>query len=462
MRHVAHRIDDPDRAETAGGDDEDAMIWAGQLRQLRVVYGVADRSVVGLVDDAIEIGRKPGGIGVALADDEASRRHARVAWDALAASWMLEDLGSRNGTFVNGVRIGGPTALASGAVVRIGKTLLVYVDTELPTCMPLAREEPPLLGVSVSMQRLRGEIARVAPHHLSVLICGETGVGKDLVAEQIHAKSGRGGPFVAVNCAAIHADLAESELFGHVAGGFTGATQRGEGLFAAAHQGTLFLDEIGELPIGMQPKLVRALSTGEVRAVGSTETRRVDVRVVSATLRDLSADERAGRFREHLLSRLCAWTIQVPPLRERREDILGVADAILRRQPEEAELSATAAEAILLHDWPGNLRELEQVLAATAVRRNSGLSIRLEHLPPTLADRVASRVVRVRGARSALDGPIEASVPNDTAPTRDDLCRVLAYFSGNVAQVAGFFGKDRHQVYRWADRLKVSLDTYRR
>jgi DNA-binding NtrC family response regulator len=452
--------------ETAEGE-LDAR--GGRVRQLRVVHGAADRSVIVLGGEPIVVGREAGPDGLTLDDHEASRRHARFTRRAgTDGGWSVEDLGSRNGTFVDGARLANPVSLAPGAVVRVGKTLLVYVDAELRAQTPLAREAPPLLGASLAMQRVRGEIERVAQEALPVLIVGETGVGKELVAEQLHARSGRRGPFVPVNCAAIPAELAESELFGHVAGAFTGATQRGEGLFMAAQGGTLFLDEIGEMPPAIQPKLLRALAVGEVRPVGSTEARRVDVRVVAATLRDLGAEESAGRFREDLLARLAGWTIRVPPLRERREDILGLANAILRRQPDAPEPSADAAEALLLHGWPRNVRELEQVLAAAAVRRANGGPIRCEHLPPEIGDRVALRAARPHADTPAPPSdpggkaPLEALVPNDTAPTRADLCLVLEHFAGNVAQVASYFGKDRHQIYRWAERMNVDLETFRR
>jgi transcriptional regulator with GAF, ATPase, and Fis domain len=261
---------------------------------------------------------------------------------------------------------------------------------------------------------------------------------------------------VPVNCAAIAPELAESELFGHVAGAFTGATRASDGLFVAADGGTLFLDEVGELPLELQAKLLRALAKGEIRAVGSSAARAVDVRVVAATLRDLDGAVRADRFRADLLNRLAGWRVTLPALRARRDDLIAIAQAFIAKLRGPG-LSPDAAEALLLHDWPGNVRELERVIAAAVVRASDARAeaIGLPHLPPAMALRLGERAT----AGPTLAPPV---IPQGGAvPTKDELCAVLARMGGNIARVAEHFHKERQQVYRWARRYDIDLGAYR-
>ena len=221
-----------------------------------------------------------------------------------------------------------------------------------------------LLGSGPAMARLRGELARVARSDSHVLVRGENGTGKELVVRELHARSARAGePLVVLNCGAVPDALVESELFGHEKGAFTGAERRRVGLFEAAHGGTLMLDEIGELPKAVQPVLLRALQFGEIRPVGSDRARKVDVRVVSATHRDLREGIRAGEFREDLYYRIAPLVLEVPALRERREDIPELARAFVARSAtrlgRKIALQPQALELLQRHDWPGNVRELE-------------------------------------------------------------------------------------------------------
>jgi transcriptional regulator with GAF, ATPase, and Fis domain len=429
---------------------------AARVRQLVVVFAPAPppRGLVVVGDAPLVIGREAGpGIDLVLPDPQISRRHARIHHDAAADAHVVEDAGSRNGLRVDGA----PTAravLGHGSVIRIGATLLVYTDHEVPPGVLLAGPATwSLLGHGVAMQRLRGEIQLVAPHAVSVLVLGATGAGKERVADEIHRRSGRAGAFVPVNCAAIPDELAESELFGHVAGAFTGAAARSDGLFGAAEGGTLFLDEIGELAMPLQAKLLRALATGEVRPVGATAPRRVDVRIVAATLRDLHAAVTAGAFRDDLLARLSGWIVRVPPLVERSEDVLELAQAWLERRGSTARLSANAAEALLLHDWPHNVRQVEQVMQQAVLRASGAPVIRSEHLPPGLPSVAADT-----GERAiAASVPLALLVDRRGTPSRDDLAMVLEHFGGVVAEVAAFFGKDRKQVYRWMRRHGIDV-----
>jgi two-component system, NtrC family, response regulator AtoC len=232
---------------------------------------------------------------------------------------------------------------------------------------------PALIGDGAVMQRLRATIDQVAPTRSTVLILGESGTGKELVARAIHdASPRRGHRFVAVNCAAIPGALLESELFGHRRGAFTDAVRDKRGLFEDADGGTLLLDEVGELPLALQAKLLRALQEGEIRRVGDTASIQVDVRLIAATLRDLADDVREGRFREDLYYRLHVLPVEIPPLRERVEDIPQLARFFARRhaarhQLAEIELSDAALDALARRPWPGNVRELENVLERAVV-----------------------------------------------------------------------------------------------
>src|SRR5215470_9689665 len=232
---------------------------------------------------------------------------------------------------------------------------------------------PALIGDGEAMQQLRATIERVAGTRSTVLILGESGTGKELVARAIHdASPRRGRRFVAINCAAIPAALLESELFGHRRGAFTDAVRDKPGLFEDADGGTLFLDEIGELPLALQAKLLRALQEGEIRRLGDTQSIRVDVRLIAATLRDLADDVRVGRFREDLYYRLNVLAVPVPPLRERTEDIPQLARFFVQRHAArhhlgEIELSEVAIEALVRQPWPGNVRELENVIERAVV-----------------------------------------------------------------------------------------------
>ncbi len=230
-----------------------------------------------------------------------------------------------------------------------------------------------LVGQSAAMRRVFAQMEKIAPTDASVLIRGESGTGKELVARALHAHSLRAeAPFITVNCASIPENLIESELFGHEKGAFTGAVTRREGLIAAAHNGTLFLDEIGELAPGVQAQLLRVLQNGELRPVGSSRVRHVNVRLLAATHRDLAAMVRDGRFREDLYYRLNVLVLHLPPLRERREDIAPLAEFLLGRlctrlNRPPLRLGAAALARLQAHHWPGNVRELENCLERAVI-----------------------------------------------------------------------------------------------
>jgi DNA-binding NtrC family response regulator len=295
-----------------------------------------------------------------LDDDYVSGWHCVVSRQG--ARFIVVDCGSRNGTWLGGVRVGSGE-LTPGVRLTVGRTAMRVV-AEGPC------GDAGMLGASARMRKLRERIGQVAPTRVSVMLLGESGTGKELAARALHAQSGRKGAFVVVNCGAISAELVESELFGHERGAFTGATARRPGVFEEADGGTLFLDEIGELPIGLQPKLLRALEAGTVRAVGASVERKVDVRVVAATHRDLRAAVKAKGFRLDLYHRLSAVELNVPSLRERAEDLPALANHFLDQVAPETGakvLSSRAMEAMATYGWPGNVRELRNAIQRAAI-----------------------------------------------------------------------------------------------
>ena len=296
---------------------------------------------------------------------------------------------------------------------------------------------PALIGDGELMQQLRATIERVAGTRSTVLILGESGTGKELVARAIHdASPRRARRFVAINCAAIPAALLESELFGHRRGAFTDAVRDKLGLFEDADGGTLFLDEIGELPLALQAKLLRALQEGEIRRVGDTQSVKVDVRLIAATLRDLADDVRAGRFREDLYYRLNVLAVPVPPLRERTEDIPQLARFFAQRhaarhQLDRIELSDVAIEALVRQPWPGNVRELENVIERAVVLADAptGAHARL------IDDAYLGKVMNVHPAGAAEADAL--SIKKATRELEQDLIRrALGVTQGNRTNAA--------------------------
>ena len=264
-----------------------------------------------------------------------------------------------------------------------------------------------MIGQSDVLRAVRFRLAQVAPSDTTVLLLGETGVGKELMACAVHQQSRRStSPFVTVNCAALSATLIESELFGHEKGAFTGAMARRVGRFEAAHGGTLFLDEIGDLPLELQAKLLRVLQQGEFERVGSSRTFRVDVRVIAATNRDLEADMRGGRFRSDLYYRLAVFPITVPALRERREDIPLLVRYFVRQCAQHAGKVISAVptrvmEALQAYAWPGNVRELRNVIERAVINSQGPTLCLMDQLPPSIEPKIECQAVRPLAAAEA-------------------------------------------------------------
>ncbi|MEX1670105.1 nitric oxide reductase transcriptional regulator NorR [Zhongshania guokunii] len=322
-----------------------------------------------------------------------------------------------------------------------------------------------MVGKSDAMQVLRREIGVVAESDLSVLICGETGVGKELVAQQIHQHSNRAdAALVYVNCAALPENLIESELFGHVKGAFSGATHSRAGKFELANGGTLFLDEVGEIPIAAQAKLLRALQSGEIQRIGNDQPLSVDVRIIAATNRNLKEEVSAGRFRADLYHRLSVYPIQVPPLRERQRDVLLLAGFFVEQQRRRLGLQAVRIEPsaqteLLRYDWPGNIRELEHTISRAMLKAKSlhPTTPSLLHICNTdLNLNPSSTPIVSSGVSDALAAPEVVNLKQATDDfQRQIISQSLASNNGNQAQAAKDIGMDRSNFYRLRKRLNI-------
>ncbi|MEZ4361461.1 MAG: sigma 54-interacting transcriptional regulator [Kofleriaceae bacterium] len=387
-----------------------------------------------------------------LDDPAVSRFHCElmVAGDRL----RIRDLGSRNGTLLGEAWINDAT-VGDGAVLSLGHTTVrIAIEPTVTEIAQSARTQlGPLIGASAPMRELFSQLERVAATDATVLIEGETGSGKEGVVEALHMHSARrDGPLIVMDCSAVATTLIESELFGHEAGAFTGASARRVGAFEAAHGGTLFLDELGELPAELQPKLLRALETREIRRVGSHAAIRCDVRIVAATNRDLRREVNRGAFRADLYYRLAVVRVSVPPLRARPEDLGLLSAHFLDQLGARAETKAQLLEPRFLEElarapWPGNVRELRNHLEQCVVFGEA----RLPGAEP------ADALVDAPAASTAPDAPARSGElpPYEHARRlalesfeRDYLRRALAVSRDNVAQAARDAGVNRAYLHR--------------
>ncbi|MFO0553242.1 MAG: sigma 54-interacting transcriptional regulator [Polyangiaceae bacterium] len=400
--------------------------------------------------EPVLIGRDPS-CKLAVDDPEVSSIHCEVRADREGV--LVRDLGSKNGTYVGSVRIR-EAVLVTSTTLQIGSTKVVFEPIDKKERVDVGFDDRfgPIVGSSPRMRHLFRILGEIAPTDLSILIQGETGCGKELAAHAVHERSGRTkGPFIVVDCGSIPGPLAESLLFGHEKGAFTGANDRRAGAFHEAHKGTIFLDELGELPVELQPKLLRALSEKHVKRVGSQHYEPVDVRVIAATRRDLGVAMNTGRFRSDLFFRIAQVRIELPPLRERREDIAplvrSVCDRIGKgdRADDVVELVTTT---LAQHDWPGNVRELVNVTSVAASL-------------PKGAEAIAQILPLERGNPSG--DLVDFSTPYGEAKRAAINTFEAKYFGdlfratgGNVSEMARRSGMERHHIRPFLRKLGLS------
>jgi transcriptional regulator with GAF, ATPase, and Fis domain len=418
-----------------------------QSRPTIVTYGKTRVSVIDGPDRGLsfETANHPVRVGTAadndliLTDPTVSRRHCAIT--PTVEGFRVSDEGSTNGVLVGRVRIF-EAVLSGPSELRIGDSTVSVVS--LPE--RVEREQATtdhfgdLLGISPRMRELFADLSRIAVSDVTVLIEGETGTGKELVAESLHRESPRAEkPFVVFDCGAVTPTLVESELFGHERGAFTGAVASRAGVFEQADGGSIFLDELGELPKELQPKLLRVLEKREVRRIGSQRAIPVDVRVISATNRKLSAEVARGNFRQDLYFRLAGAHVLVPPLRDRREDLPLLVEHFLRRSVpprSRSEISAQVWEMFLTHRWPGNVRELRNAVdrwAVTPERALGALEASADETQPASLELGPLRVAR-RDASDEFE--------------RRYLRALLARTAGNVTRAAAIAEVSRQMIQK--------------
>jgi DNA-binding NtrC family response regulator len=426
------------------------IVLSGQQRgQERTVEG-----------DVFRIGKSEAN-DLVLDDETVSRAHCEILRDS--KGYLVRDLGSTNGTWLDGAEVK-EAYLRPGAALTVGKVeLKLQPFSQRIELLPSEHDSfGELVGRSLRMRDIFGLCERLAPTDATILLGGETGTGKDLLARAVHTHSLRGkGPLIVVDCGAVVGTLIESELFGHEKGSFTGATQQRAGAFELAHGGTIFLDEVGELPLDLQPKLLRVLETRTFRRVGGNKELRVDIRVVAASKRNLQLEVERGKFREDLYFRLAVVTVDMPSLRERREDIPMIARALLAKIDERSDRSQPplaidrhVIDALAGHDWPGNVRELRNVLERAAyLSRAQGLTqLSLNALP------VAQRHESSPAASSAQPSFEPGMSYRDTRARFEEEFEksyvnwLLDRHEGNVSKAARDADMDRKYLYRLAKK----------
>ncbi len=431
----------------------------------------------GLVRDievpVIRIGARRGA-DVQLSDSKVSGLHCDIRLDE--RGYRLCDLDSTNGTFVGGYRVN-DIYINPGTHISVGTSKVRFepLDESVEVALSPDQSFGGMVGGSVKMRELFARLEKLAQSDATVLISGETGVGKELVADALHEYSVRSaGPFVVLDCGSIPQNLIESELFGHERGAFTGATNAYAGAFERADGGTVFLDEIGELPLEMQPKLLRVLERHEVRRIGGSKIISVDMRVLAASNRDLGVEVNRGRFREDLYYRLAVARVHVPPLRERRDDIPPLIEHLLATTPggASAELSPETIELMMKHDWPGNIRELRNVIERAVLLSEAPTSeaaLSRNYIPGVVdgpktdkgATPAAEDVARAEpGSGSVVSMAVDIGVPFKIAKRdlvtqfeRSYISQLLAEYDGNISAAARAAGIDRMSIHKMLNRL---------
>jgi transcriptional regulator with PAS, ATPase and Fis domain len=451
--------------------------------------GLRKPRVVPMDQPMLQIGRRPHptptpneGVPAALTipDATVSGAHARIQRASTGADlFIVQDLESTNGTYVDGKRAQGPVPLRDGAVLFLGSQVLVFRIVTAAELEALAVEtDAPFALLPTACPELAvtcGKLRRLARTTSEILLVGETGVGKDVFANAIHAHSGRAGKFVAINCAAIPRELVESELFGYEKGAHSTAQGRKVGLVELADGGTLFLDEIGDMPSELQSKLLRFLQDRRFTPLGSTRVVEADVRIVAATSRIGLELGKGPKVQEAVLGRLGAQPILLPPLRERIEDLGRLVAHFLRGLKDGRAFEPEAFHALCLHGWPLNVRELSKVLDEAEALSRGAATIGLEHLPDAVTatlqldaeDDFEITDVDPQPSPAGEDANMtRAAAPagrvRRPAPTREELTALLAQANGSVAEVARRMNRQYAVIWRCVQRYGIDTSTFRR
>ncbi|CAN5869644.1 hypothetical protein BH11MYX3_BH11MYX3_05470 [soil metagenome] len=417
--------------------------------QLRVVDGPDRGLEIDLPPVGVVIGTERS-CDVVLTDAFVSRRHCSIS--PTNAGFAITDLGSKNGTVIDGVAVQKVVA-PPGVALRIGKTLVQLMPADEVLDIPPSTNDRfgALLGASMAMRQVFAVLERASKSAAPILFLGESGTGKELMARGVHDASPRkDGPFVVFDCGASTETLIESDLFGHTRGAFTGAAGDRQGAFAAAHGGTLFLDEIGDLPVALQPKLLRMLEAGEVVPLGGRKSERYDVRIVAATHRDVFGEVARGGFRGDLYYRLAVVEVHVPPLRQRPGDLAALITMFLERAGSTelaTQVGGAALQRLERYHWPGNVRELRNVITRAVAL--AGPDDDFQSLPFVL-----------RPTAAAPEGPvIRADRPFHEAKDelvarfeREYLTDLVQRATGNLSQAARIAGLERKFLYKLLER----------
>jgi transcriptional regulator with GAF, ATPase, and Fis domain len=411
--------------------------------------------------DVIRIG-KASENDLVVTDDTVSRVHFEIVRDA--KGYLLRDLKSTNGTFLDGAEIK-EAYIRAGSVIAAGAVQIKFTPfEERIEILPSDREVlGAMVGRSIAMREIFGLVERIAPTDATVLIEGETGTGKDMIARALHQLSHRStGPFIVVDCGAVAGTLIESELFGHEKGAFTGATATRQGAFELASGGTVFLDELGELSLDLQPKLLRVIEQRELRRVGSARTIKVDLRILAATRKDLRSEVEKGKFREDLYFRLNVVPILAPPLRDRREDIPILLRHFIHSMTGQSEgtspdIREDSMASLMAHDWPGNVRELRNVIER---------ALALGGDPAALVAPLGARAIQQgSGARSAVPVAFSPGLPFRDEKERWNeqferryLAWLLRRADGNISKAARDADMDRKYLHKLLKKYDIDPD----
>jgi len=407
-----------------------AVVFENGAPTLRVVVVHATPLVIGRGSEARFL----------IEDELLSRVHCAVSFDR-STGWTIEDR-SRHGTFIDGRQISGRAAVVAPRTMRIGDSVLVFAPDVTPLMGQTVERREGGIIVGPWLRAVESEIVAAARAGSDLLVTGETGTGKEWAAGVYRRTRKRPGPTIDVNSAALPREIFEAEVFGYVAGAFSGATRDTPGLFEAAHGGTLFFDEIGDLPLDVQPKLLRALQERKVRRLGERHERVVDVAVIAATNRDLRAEIRRGTFRDDLFYRLDQASVRLPALRERPED-LPVVVAEELRSAQAPPPSPSLIDEVLLREWRGNFRELVSALKVAARNGRTARRVSASHLPP-------------RPAEPTHDESTDASRGSyRPALSAAEIQNALREHEGNVSKAARSLGVHRNTLYRYMLQLGI-------